>query len=179
MSEYREAVPLLVANFNSVVFDFVSRQKVHAANLNWFIVEQLPVVLPTDYGRTFGPKSARDIVREEVSALTYTAHDMAPFARDMGLVDVAGNVKPPFVFEAADRLRRRAKLDALYFMLYFPSSTTAEIAALRDTATYIYSTFPIFEREEIAAYGRYLSRDLCLLTINALAAGDPDASIVV
>ena len=73
----------------------------------------------------------------------------------------------------------RAEIDALYFMLYFPSGTPAEIAALRDTAAYIYSTFPIVEREETAVHGRYLSRDLCLATINALAAGDPDADIVL
>ena len=78
-----------------------------------------------------------------------------------------------------DRLRRRAKLDALYFMLYFPSATPADLAALRDTASYIYSTFPIVEREERATHTRYLSRDLCLAHINALAAGDPDAAIVL
>lgn len=47
-------------------------------------------------------------------------------------------------------------------MLYFPSSTPADLAALRDTAAYIYSTFPIVEREDTAAHGRCLSRDLCL-----------------
>lgn len=105
---------------------------------------------------------------------------MVPFARDIGHVDPAsGEVRPPFVFEGTDRLRRRAKLDALFFALYFPSFTPAETAALRDTTSYIYSTFPIVEREEMAAYGRYLSRDLCLLYLNALAAGDPDAVIVL
>jgi hypothetical protein len=88
-------------------------------------------------------------------------------------------VKPPFKWDPRDRIRRRAKLDALYFMLYFPSRTPAEIAELRETVAYIYSTFPIVEREEKAAHGRYLSRDLCLSYINALAAGDPDAEIVV
>ncbi len=67
----------------------------------------------------------------------------------------------------------------MYFMLYFSSVTPADVAALRDTASYIYSTFPIVEREEMAAHGRYLSRDLCLAYINALAAGDPDAEIVL
>ena len=130
--------------------------------------------------RAFGPKTARDIVREEVLALTYTAHDMAPFARDMGYIDPAtGEAKPPFVFDVQDRLRRRARLDAVYFMLYFPSSTRAEISELRDTAEYIYSTFPILAREEQAAHGRSLSRELCLAHINALAAGDPDAAIEV
>lgn len=179
LASYQEAMPLLVANLNALPFDYVARQKVQSTHLNWYIVEQLPVVPPAGYGRAFGPKSARDIVREEVLALTYTAHDMAPFARDMGYIDPAtGQVKPPILWDRADRRRRRAKLDALYFMLYFPSSTPAEVAELRDTATYIFSTFPIVEREEQAAHhGRYLSRDLCLHYINALAAGDPDAVI--
>jgi hypothetical protein len=43
----------------------------------------------------------------------------------------------------------------------------------------VYSTFPILEREQMAAHGRYLSRDLCLLFINALAANDPNASIIL
>lgn len=180
VADYKASATLLVANLNSVIFDFVTRQKVHAANLNWYIVEQLPVVPLPAYTRAFGPKTAREIVREEVLALTYTAHDMASFARDMGHVDpTSGEVRPPFVFEARDRLRRRAKLDALFFALYFPSATPTEMAALRDTASYIYSTFPIVEREEMAAYGRYLSRDLCQLYLNALAAGDPDAVIVL
>ena len=42
---------------------------------------------------------------------------------------------------------------------------------------YIYSTFPIVERQETEAYGRYRSCDLCLAWINALAAGHPDAEI--
>jgi uncharacterized BrkB/YihY/UPF0761 family membrane protein len=32
----------------------------------------------------------------------------------------------------------------------------------RDDVRYIYSTFPIIERAETEAHGRYLSRDLCL-----------------
>jgi hypothetical protein len=110
-------------------------------------------------------------VKDDVLALTYTAHDMEPFARDMGYRG------KPFPWDEADRARRRARLDALYFMLYFPSRTKAEIEALRATAEYIFSTFPIVEREDMAAHGLYLSRDLCLAWINALAAGDPDARI--
>jgi len=49
----------------------------------------------------------------------------------------------------------------------------------RDDVRYIYATFPIVEREEIAAHGTYLSRDLCLAWMNALAAGDPDADIQI
>jgi hypothetical protein len=172
-SSYAHWAPFILANFNSIPFDFTARQKVQGQHLNWFIVEQLPVVPREAYARRFGDRSAADIVRNDVVALTYTANDMTPFARDMGYDG------PPFKWNEADRARRRARLDALYFMLYFPSATAKDIAALRDTATYIFSTFPIVAREDIAAHGRYLSRDLCLAYINALAAGDPDATIAL
>lgn len=64
----------------------------------------------------------------------------------------------------------RAKLDAVFFHLYGITN--------RDDIRYIYSTFPIIEREERNAFdGRYQSRDLCLAWMNALAAGNPDAEI--
>ena len=47
----------------------------------------------------------------------------------------------------------------------------------RDDVRYVYSTFPIIERQERARYGAYRSRDLCLAWMNALAAGEPDARI--
>ena len=47
----------------------------------------------------------------------------------------------------------------------------------RADVRYVYSTFPIVERQEVAAYGRYRSRDLCLAWLNALAAGHPDAAV--
>ncbi len=159
---------LLLANFNAVPFDYVARQKIQGQHLNWFIVEQLPVVPPARYEAVrFGPKTAGEIVRESVLELTCTAHDMAPFARDMGHVDADGDVLPPFVWDEERRLRLRARLDALFFHLYGVTD--------RDDVRYVYSTFPIVERQEREAYGGYRSRDLCLAYLNALAAGDPDA----
>ena len=135
---------LLGANLNATVFDFVTRQKIQGQTLNLFIIEQLPVVPPDRYEAVrFGKKTAATIVREAVLELTYTAHDMAPFARDMGYVDQAGKVKPPFVWNEERRLKLRAKLDAVYFHLYGVTD--------RDDVRYIYSTFPIVEREEMAA----------------------------
>ena len=161
---------LLVANLNATILDFVTRQKVQGQTLNLFIVEQLPVVPLDRYNSVrFGPKTAGEIVREAVLELTYTAHDMAPFARDMGHLDEAGGVKPPFRWDDDRRLRLRAKLDAVFFHLYGVTN--------RDEVRYIYSTFPIVERQETEAYGRYRSCALCLAWINALAAGHPDAKI--
>ena len=161
---------LLAANLNATVFDFVTRQKVQGQTLNLYIVEQLPVVPHALYESVrFGPKTALEIVRRAVLELTYTAHDMAHFARDMGHVNEVGEVLPPFAWNEDRRLHLRAKLDALYFHLYG--------IADRDDIRYIYSTFPIVEREETAAHGHYRSRDLCLAYMNALAAGNPDSEV--
>jgi hypothetical protein len=168
---YPELAVLLLANLNSVALDYLARQKVHGNHLAWYLVEQLPVMPPKRYKAVrFGKKTAAKIVREAVLELTYTAHDMAPFARDMGYVDKCGQVKPPFIWDEERRLKLRAKLDAVYFHLYGVTD--------RDDVRYIYSTFPIVEREEKAAYdGCYRSCELCLAWMSALSAGDPDAEI--
>ena len=161
---------LLAANLNATILDFVTRQKVQGQTLNLFIVEQLPVVPPETYETTrFGTKTAGEVVREAVLELTYTAHDMAPFARDMGYVDENGDVRPPFLWDEERRLRLRARLDAVFFHLYGVTD--------RDDVRYVYSTFPIVEREETKAYGDYRSRNLCLAYLNALKAGAPDAEV--
>jgi hypothetical protein len=82
---------LITANLNALVFDYVSRQKVQTTHFSNYILEQIPVVPLDRYeAARFGKKTAAKIVREAVLELTYTAHDMAPFARDMGYVDKAG-----------------------------------------------------------------------------------------
>ncbi len=168
---FRQTASLMLGNVNSVPFDFVIRQKVQGQNINWYIVEQLPVIHPDHFDvRHFGSKTAAMIVHEAVLELTHTAHDMAPFARDMGHVDDAGNVNPPFTWNDDRRLMLRAKLDAVFFHLYGITD--------RDDVRYIYSTFPLVEREEKAAYGgQYRSCEICLAYMNALAAGNPDAEI--
>ena len=151
---------LILGNLNAIAFDYVARQKIQGQTLNLFIVEQLPVIPPAAYDRRFGALTAREIVAREVLRLTYVAHDMAPFARDMG------HDGAPFAWDDADRRQRRARLDALYFHLY---------GLDRDEADYVLSTFPIVRRQDEAAFGRFLTRDLVLAQMNALAAGDADA----
>ena len=92
--------------------------------------------MPRDRYETicFGDKTSGEIVRDAVLELTYTAYDMAPFARGLGHVDDSGAVKPPFVWDGRRRLRLRAKLDAVFFHLYG--------IADRDDVRYVYSTFP-------------------------------------
>ena len=135
---------IMLANFNAIPFDYVARQTIQGQHLNWFIVEQLPIV-PLDRFNSvyFGPKTAGEIVREAVLELTYTSHDMAPFGRDMGYVDEMGRVKPPFIWNERRRLILRSRLDAVFFHLYGVTD--------RDDIRYIYSPFPIVERKEKAS----------------------------
>jgi hypothetical protein len=175
-SSYVQSAPLLLANLNCVILDYLARQKVHGNHLAWYLLEQLPVVSPREYDRTFGPKTAAEIVREAVLELTYTSHDVAPFARDMGYIDASGEVLPPFAWDEARRLNLRAKLDALYFILYGVFDP-ANAAASRDDIRYIYSTFPIVAGHEREKWGSHKGEELCLAWINALMAGQPDAEI--
>ena len=155
---------LLAANLNAMVFDFATRQKVQGQTLNLFILEQLPVVAPDDYDQRFGDKTARDLVRDHVLRLTYTAHDMAPFARDLGYDG------PPFTWDEEERRHLRARLDALYFHLYGLS---------REDAGYVLDTFPIVQRQDEVQFSSYRTRDLILAYMNALAAGDMDTVVSV
>lgn len=156
-----------LASLNSFVFDFCARSKIQGQHLNWFIVEQLPVLTPRPYETRFGKRTAADIVKDHVLRLTYTAHDMAPFARDMDYVDKDGTVKPPIIWNETERRHLRARLDALYFLLY---DVTDE-----NDVRYILSTFPIVERKDREAFeGVYLTRELILWYKRALEAGDPE-----
>ena len=154
----------LVANLNAICMDFVARQKAQGTHLNWFIVEQLPVIAPEDYDRRFGDTTTRDLVRDHVLRLTYTAHDMAAFARDLGFDG------PPFTWDDEERRHLRARLDALYFHLY---------GLDRDDADYVLSTFPIVRRQDEAEFGSYRTRDLVLAYMNALDAGDTETVVSV
>ena len=154
----------LVANLSSLSVDFVARQKAQGTHMNWYIVEQLPVIAPADYDREFGPTTARALVRDHVLRLTYTAHDIAPFARDLGYHG------PPFIWNEEERRHLRARLDALYFHLYGLS---------RDDASYILDTFPIVRRHDEAAFGHYRTKAMVLAYFNALAAGDTTTDVAV
>ena len=155
---------LLVANLNAMCVDFVARQKAQGTHLNWYIVEQFPVIASADYDRLFGAKTACDLVRDHVLRLTYTAHDMAPFARDLGYEG------PPFLWDEEERRNLRARLDALYFHLY---------GLNREDAGYVLDTFPIVRRQDEAAFGRYRTKELILSYMNALAAGDTETVVAV
>jgi hypothetical protein len=155
--DYSSCAPLLLANLNSLALDFITRQKVQSTHVNWYIAEQLPLIRPEQFEAKIKKQKISDFVRGEVLRLSYTAHDLEPFARDLGYDG------PPFEWDEDDRSHRIARLDALFFQLYGLS---------RDDAAYILDTFPIVREQDERAFGCYLTKDLVLAYINAVAAGD-------
>ena len=152
----------VVSNFNTFAFDYVMRKKLQGTNASKYIVEQLPMIHPDDFDTRFGDITARDLIRDHVLRLTYTAYDLTPFARDLGYEG------EPFIWDPAERRQLRARLDALYFHLYGLSE---------DDASYILDQFPVLAKNERKEFGHYLTKHLVLNHYRALAAGDTSAVI--
>ncbi len=147
---------LLVANLNSFAFDYVLRQKLQGQTINLFILEQLPVITPERFEERIGKTRIADFIREQVLRLTYTAHDMAPFARDLGY---AG---PPFEWDDADRRARMIALDALFMHLYGIDD---------EDAGWILDSFPIVRAQDEAEFGDYRSKTRILAAMAAIREG--------
>jgi hypothetical protein len=108
-------IACLLGNLNSFVFDYVARQKIGGVTLNFFIVEQLPIIPPTRYAERC-PWSKRETLESWVSGrvlkLTCTSDDMVPLAKAVGL-------QPPVrLWKPEERDQLMAELDAAYFILY-------------------------------------------------------------
>ena len=155
---FNDVAPLWAANFCSFAFDFVARRKVQSLHMSLYILQQLPVITRAAYDRQFGATTAAELVRDHTLRLCYTAYDLQPFAQAQGY---AGE---PFGWDAEQRRHLRARLDALYFILYGIS---------RDDAAYVLDSFPITRHNDAREHnGVYLTKELILGYMNALAAGD-------
>lgn len=156
---------LLLACLNSFAFDYVARQKVQGQHLNLYILEQLPVppLAAFSVHITKG-KTLADFVSERVLRLTYTAHDMAGFARDLRFEG------PPFAWDEEERRHYMAQLDALMFRLYGLSLEVAD---------YILSTFPIVREQDWDEFGYDRTSELILAYMRAQAAGDFESQVDV
>jgi hypothetical protein len=162
---------LLTAVFSSFVFDYVVRQKIPGATLNFFFVKQFPVLPPERFDESvpWEPRtSLGEWIEQRVLELTYTAWDMAPFAQDLG------DDSPPFVWDEERRFKIRAELDAAFFHLYKIS---------RDDVDYIMETFSVVkERDEKRFAGDYRTKSLILQIYEAMAeaknAGVPYRSVL-
>ena len=133
--------------------------------MNLYILEQLPVITRAAYDRPIGDTTAADLVRDHVLRLCYTAWDLQPFAQAQGYDG------EPFGWDVAERRHLRARLDALYFLLY---------GLDRDDAAYVMDSFPITRRNDERGHGgRYLTKELILAYMSALEAGDTETVMAI
>ncbi|MFD5001969.1 Eco57I restriction-modification methylase domain-containing protein [Streptomyces mutabilis] len=142
----------LIAAQSSLVFDFVSRQKISDAHMKLFVWKQLPVPSPT----TLEPHIPFLLPR--ILELVYTARDMTPLARDLG------DEGEPFRWDEARRDQLRAELDAYFFHLYGISAEDTD---------YILETFQSesggLKNNEISKYGEYRTKRLVLTQYHRMA----------
>jgi hypothetical protein len=193
-----EQVHSFLGAVDSFAFDYATRQKLAGGNMNFFIVNQLPVLPSSGFlqpcawagadsqGATGSPLSAWLLPR--VLELTYTAWDLEPFACDCGYDG------PPFCWDDDRRFLLRAELDAAFFHLYLPvnangdwlpankadgcphDESSEDLTRLkesfptpRDAVSYIMDTFPIVRRKDEAAHnGDYRTKRVILEIYEAM-----------
>ena len=146
----------LVATQSSLIYDFISRQKIGSTDMNVFIWKQLPVPTPA----MMEPHLSFLVPR--ILELVCTAYDMTPLARDLG------DGGEPFIWDEDRRALLRAELDAFFFRTYGIDD--------RDDVDYILETFQTetggLKHNEIAKYGTYRTKDLVLDAYDRMAAAD-------
>ena len=145
---------MLLANLNSYVVDMVARQKVSGAHLKYFHMRQLPIIPPQAYTDT-----DLAFIAPRVLELTYTAHDLKPWAQDLGYDG------PPFPFDPKRRADLRAELDAYYARLY--GLSREDLCYILDPesvmgAGYPSETFRVLKNNEEKEFGEYRTQRLVL-----------------
>ncbi len=144
----------LLADFNSLVRDYIARQKVAGKHLKFFTMKQLATLPPSAY-----TQADIDYIVPRVLELTYTSHSLKPWAEDL---DYHGE---PFRWDENRRAILRAELDARYARLY--GLTRDELRYILDPADllgpdYPSETFRVLKEKELAAFGEYRTRRLTL-----------------
>lgn len=154
-----EHVAALLANFDTLILDYVARQKVGGTSLTYFYLKQLPFIPPDRY-----TEADLAYIVPRVLELTYTAHDLAGWAHDLG------HDGPPFAFDPERRAQLRAELDATYARLY--GLARDELRYILDPADvmgedYPSETFRVLKNRELRDFGEYRTQRLVLAAWDA------------
>ena len=159
----------LLANFNSLVLDYVARIKVAGLHLTYNHLKQFPILSPTFY------KSFRlAFVKPRVLELSYTSHSMTPFAENLGYDG------PPFAWNEEHRANLRAELDAFYARAYGLSRD--ELCYILDPkdvmgGDYPSETFRVLKDKEIRRHGEYRTRRFILEAWDRMEQDDTFAAL--
>lgn len=148
-SEHGQRPLCLLANLNSLAFDYVARQKVGGTSLKYFTMKQLPVLLPTIYSEVQA-NDGGEIGTEIETLVTNLLYSSS----GMNVIASANKLRPASPqWKAEDRILNRARLDALYFGLY---------QLTRSEVEFILDQFPVLRRKENKALGEYRTKRLIL-----------------
>lgn len=158
----------LLANYSALVLDFVARHKVGGVHLNFFIAKQLPLLSPDAYS-----EADLAFIAPRVLELTYTAHDLKPWAESLG------HDGQPFPFDPDRRARLRAELDAYYARLY--GLTRGDLCYILDPTSvmgedYPSETFRVLKQNELREFGEYRTQRLVLEAWDRLHAAETNPS---
>lgn len=167
----------LLGCVNSLVLDFVARQKVGGTHLTYGYLKQLPILSPEAYA-----EADLAFIVPRVLELTYTAHDLRPWAEDV--ISSYRRQFPqdpltvpectaPFPFDPDRRAVLRAELDARYARLY--GLTRNELRYILDPADthgldYPTETFRVLKNNDLKNHGEYRTQRLVLEAWDRLAA---------
>jgi len=144
----------LLGNLDALILDYVARQKVGGSHLTYGFLKQFPILPPDHYTET-----DLAFIVPQVLELTYTAHDLKPWAEDLGYNG------PPFPWNPDRRAILRAELDAYYAKLY--GLTRDELRYILDPADvmgadYPSETFRVLKNNDMREFGEYRTRRLVL-----------------
>jgi hypothetical protein len=153
----------LLGNWQTLTLDFCARNKIGGTHLTYSYLKQFPFLPPSAYDST-----AIAFIHPRVLELTYTSHDLQPWAEDLG------HDGPPFPFDPDRRALLRAELDASYAQLY--SLTRDELRYILDPADlmgpdYPSETFRVLKNNEIRQFGEYRTQRLVLEAWDRLYGG--------
>jgi hypothetical protein len=152
----------LLANFSCLFLDYIMRQKIGGVNINFFYVQQAPIL---------GPNSYSDLnaafISSRVMELTYTGLDMRSWAEDIGYKGA------PFEWNEDRRALLISELDAAYAYLYGLSRD--ELRYVLDPAEvqgpdFPSETFRVLKDKEIKHYGEFRTARLVLAAWDRLTA---------
>ncbi len=94
----------LIARCNTFISDYSIRPRMSQANLNWFVVEEMPVLkIQTD--------ALENVIRRLVVSLVFTGKTHA--SRSAGLTDKSKSWRNCWAITEHERLRIRSQMDAL------------------------------------------------------------------
>jgi hypothetical protein len=162
--EQPQLIAALYGSLNSLVCDYVARQKLGGTSFTYFVLKQLPVLPPKTYSR-----ETLAFIVSRIVELTCTSVSMMAFGNELGYSG------PPFGWNEERRAQLRAELDAWYARAY--GLNRDELRYILDPAEvmgedYPSETFRGLKYNEMREFGEYRTRRLVLEAWDRMAVSD-------